>query len=99
MQIEFEQMAMGFFVIEHICDNLCRYPIDTHDQEELTAICENCEIPKWVNRILEASKERIEIMKQLDAENERLICDIRELPDQTYRGQPIYVRESEKLSK
>ena len=37
---------------EYICDQLCRYPKETADQDELDLICAGCEIGQFVCDIL-----------------------------------------------
>jgi len=39
-------------MMEHVCDKICRFPWVISDQEEMDAICANCEMSKHVCDIL-----------------------------------------------
>jgi len=36
----------------YVCDNLCRYPRETSDQDELHDICSGCEMQVYLQEIL-----------------------------------------------
>lgn len=44
--------AITTAMMEHVCDNLCRHPRATKDEEELEEICAGCEMGKYVCEIL-----------------------------------------------
>lgn len=37
---------------EHICDNLCRFPREVSEQDELDEICCECEMGRFICNIL-----------------------------------------------
>lgn len=37
---------------QHICDNLCRFPKEIHDQEQLDAHCCDCKMGEYLCHIL-----------------------------------------------
>lgn len=37
---------------EHICDNICRFPREVEEQDELDEICCECEIGRFICNIL-----------------------------------------------
>ena len=39
-------------MMEHICDNLCKHPINAKDQDELDEICSSCQMGQFVCDIL-----------------------------------------------
>lgn len=39
-------------MMEHICDNLCRFPKDCNDQEETDSLCAECKMGRFVCDIL-----------------------------------------------
>lgn len=39
-------------VAAHVCDNLCRYPWEITEQEELDAVCEGCPVNTYVRAFI-----------------------------------------------
>lgn len=35
-------------MMEHICDNLCRFPREAEDEDQLVDICAECEMGRFV---------------------------------------------------
>lgn len=49
----FEKTKLVFTkIMEHTCDNLCKYPTQATEQEELDNICHECEIGKFICEVL-----------------------------------------------
>lgn len=42
-------------MMEHICDNLCRYRCDVTDETELDEICYKCRMNEYVSRMLDVA--------------------------------------------
>lgn len=38
-------------MMEYVCDNICRFPREIYDQEQLAEICEGCKIEQYVSKI------------------------------------------------
>ena len=66
-------------MMEHVCDYLCRFPWEIFDQEEMDAICDNCEMGKHVCNILNeynrlndfGQTQRGDLLARLGAEREK----------------------------
>lgn len=39
-------------MMEHVCDHLCRFPVEISDQEELDKICGSCQMGDYICNIL-----------------------------------------------
>lgn len=39
-------------IMEHICDNLCRFPGEIERKENLEEVCANCQMDQYTNLIL-----------------------------------------------
>ena len=42
-------------MMEHICDNLCRFPGEIERKEDLEEVCANCQMDQYTNLILNQS--------------------------------------------
>ena len=82
-------------MMEHVCDHLCRFPWEISDQEEMDAICDNCEMGKHVCNILNEynrlndfeQTQRGDLLARLGAEREkrRWIPVSERLPEESKR--------------
>lgn len=46
-------------MMEHVCDKLCKYPVETMDQEELEDICCECEMGRFSSELLNFDKKEV----------------------------------------
>lgn len=37
---------------EYVCDNLCKFPCQSSDQDELDSHCSECNMEKFINDVL-----------------------------------------------
>lgn len=86
MKNEFEKLIEN--TMEYICDNLCKYPVEFSGLDDLEYICAACKMKCFVDGFKDSYDVMNGLLKKLG--------DYTKLPDQTYRGQPIYIRESER---
>ena len=70
-------------MMEHICDNICRYPVMGLGDGELENICAECKMGQYVCDILNNSNQE----------------HYEELKGYTYDGTKIYVRKDNKNDK
>ena len=67
-------------MMEHICDNICKYPVMGLGDGELENICAECKMGQYVCDILNNSNQE----------------HYEELKGYTYDGEEIYVRKDNK---
>lgn len=54
-------------MMEHICDNLCWYPEEVSDKEELERICAECKMGQFVCDIINPGKSNFDRLANVDS--------------------------------
>lgn len=61
-------------MMEHVCDHLCRFPLEIERKEDLEEVCANCQMDQYTDLILnQYDKPKFNEVKSMEKESKDLL--------------------------